>query len=534
MTVFAVVCVFWICNAVIASFVQVETHVIEIVGNKFFNTSDGEQFFIKGLAYQRNRRDGEDYNREKETAYIDSLAQPSLCLRDIEYFKELGINTVRVYQVDPKQNHDVCMNALANYGIYVLADLGEPEMSINREDPFWDVDLYERYTAVVDNMHMYPNLLGFIAGNEVVTSKQNTNAAAFAKAAIRDVKHHIEMKGYRLIPVGYASNDDAVTRMDAANYFVCNEHDTHFASADFYALNMFEWCGYSSYATSGYRERTIEFGQMPVPVFFSEFGCNVVSPRPFTEIELIFGPTMSRVWSGGIVYEFLQHDNKYGLVEEDAHGHMVKREDFNIVKLRLLENVPRGVHRDAATTEYHAVRQCPPVSSTWQLGALLPPTPDTLLCECLEATLSCVITPYSYVHEHNLLRDACAVTDCNDITSDSASGRYGRFASCGIRQRISYALDKHWTESGKQSCDFDGRAVLLPSMGSLDSVFTSNGQSCRAIGELFTKPSASNYTARRTPQQGQLYHLLGAAPSLALWGVLAVPVIVMSLLYLVN
>ncbi len=39
--------------------------------------------------------------------------------------KELGANTIRVYHVDPSQDHDGCMAAFAAAGIYVLVDLDD-------------------------------------------------------------------------------------------------------------------------------------------------------------------------------------------------------------------------------------------------------------------------------------------------------------------------------------------------------------------------------------------------------------------------
>lgn len=522
---------------VLCSFVDEEAPAIEIIGNKLFDSSTGNQFFIKGIAYQRARKEGEQYDRAAELGYVDSMANPSLCLKDLEYFQELGINTVRVYQIDPTQNHDICMQAFAKYGIYVLLDLSEPELAINRDLPAWDSDLMERYTAVVDNMHSYSNLLGFFAGNEVSTSKHNTEASAYVKAAIRDVKAYIQAQNYRKIPVGYASNDDADTRTDLANYFVCNDHQTQNATADFYAINMFEWCGYSSYATSGYRERTVEFSQLSVPVFFSEFGCNSVTPRPFTEIELLFGPTMSKVWSGGIAYEFLQNVNGYGLVEEDADGKLTKLDDFNVVKLRLIENAPRGVHKGKLSwgaSEKH----CPPLSPTWKSLPLLPPTPDSGKCECLQATLSCVVTPYAHVHEHNLLQEVCSKTDCLAISGNSSTGTYGIFGACGLRQKISYALNKYWMENGRspEACNFDGRAVLVTNTGKLelDSLFASDGRTCKeALGEVVETSISTNatWTSSTPAQKGE-----EKAPSVisgagtTSWDVLAVTVLVLLLL----
>ena len=51
------------------------------------------------------------------------------------------------------------MNALADAGIYVIADLSAPGLSIIRDDPQWNDDLYNRYTSVIDNMAGYTNTL---------------------------------------------------------------------------------------------------------------------------------------------------------------------------------------------------------------------------------------------------------------------------------------------------------------------------------------------------------------------------------------
>jgi hypothetical protein len=37
--------------------------------------------------------------------------------------KTLGANVIRVYHVDPKADHDGCMAAFADAGIYTLIDL---------------------------------------------------------------------------------------------------------------------------------------------------------------------------------------------------------------------------------------------------------------------------------------------------------------------------------------------------------------------------------------------------------------------------
>ena len=221
----------------------------------------------------------------------------------------LGLNTIRTYAIDPTQDHSSCMEALQNAGIYVISDLSAPGASINRDTPAWNDDLYARYTAVIDDLQQYTNVLGFFAGNEVSNNATNTDASAFVKAAVRDMKAYIKQKGYRTIGVGYATNDDATIRTNLANYFDCGSSDE---SIDFWGYNIYSWCGKSSYTLSGYDQRTEEFSTYNVPAFFAEYGCNTVQPRKFTEVAALYGDQMTPVWSGGIVYEWFQEANDFG------------------------------------------------------------------------------------------------------------------------------------------------------------------------------------------------------------------------------
>lgn len=416
---------------------------IEVVGSKFFDTESGFQFFIKGVAYQRTRNPDEFLTGVSGTTLIDGLANEIDCLRDLGNFMDLGINVVRVYEIDTGANHDVCMNAYAKAGIYVLADLSVPELSINRNLPSWDLDLYQRYTSVVDTMQGYNNTLGFIAGNEVTNSADNTEASAFVKASIRDVKAYISEKGYRKISVGYATNDDSEIRKEVANYMVFSQDGSDVA--DFLGLNMYEWCGYSSYATSGYRERTMEFNNFPVPLFFSEYGCNSVSPRPFTEVEALYGSTMTQVWSGGIAYEYFNGVNEYGLVKMNEDGTISKTEDYQILKNRLNSVNPVPLHRDQYQVKKVNLKQFAS-SEVWKASSNIPPSPDKEKCECLESSLDCVIEADNFDYL-SLKKEILSKVDCHEIESDSSVGYYGRFSDCTKKQKLSFCTNKYYLES---------------------------------------------------------------------------------------
>jgi len=200
------------------------------------------------------------------------------------------------------------MNLLANAGIYVVSDLSEPSLSIQSNTPAWNDDLYRRYTAVVDMFSKYNNVIGFFAGNEVSNLPNNTMASAFVKAAVRDTKAYIKSKNYPNLYVGYATYDGPI-QLELAEYFNCGPAAS---SIDFWGWNVYSWCSPSSFAESGYQSETTFFQNYNVPVFFAEYGCNKVQPRNFAEVAALYGPQMTGVWSGGIVYMYFQETNNYG------------------------------------------------------------------------------------------------------------------------------------------------------------------------------------------------------------------------------
>ena len=105
---------------------------------------------MKGVAYQQQVNSNTTSTDSDDLNITDPLADSTACKRDIEYLKKLKTNTIRVYAIDPEKDHKECMSALADAGIYVVADLSEPGNSINRDDAEWTTTLYSRYTSVID------------------------------------------------------------------------------------------------------------------------------------------------------------------------------------------------------------------------------------------------------------------------------------------------------------------------------------------------------------------------------------------------
>lgn len=54
------------------------------------------------------------------TSFTDPLALANACARDLPFLQGLGVNTIRVYSVDSSLNHDACMTAFSNAGIYTM------------------------------------------------------------------------------------------------------------------------------------------------------------------------------------------------------------------------------------------------------------------------------------------------------------------------------------------------------------------------------------------------------------------------------
>jgi hypothetical protein len=84
--------------------------------------------------------------------------------------KEIGTNSIRVYHVDPAQDHDDCMKTFADAGIYIWLDLDTFDTQITQDKPQWNQTQLDRFSAVMDTFHKYDNLAGFFVGNEVLTT----------------------------------------------------------------------------------------------------------------------------------------------------------------------------------------------------------------------------------------------------------------------------------------------------------------------------------------------------------------------------
>ncbi|CAH6719407.1 pH-responsive protein 2 [[Candida] jaroonii] len=471
----------------VASVLADDLPAIEIVGNKFFFSNNGSQFLMRGVAYQQDTA-----NVTSGESFVDPLADVEACKRDVPYLQQLNTNIIRVYALNVTQDHTECMKLLNDAGIYVIADLSQPDESINRKDPQWNVELYNRYTGVVDLFQNYTNVLGFFAGNEVTNEVSNTDASAFVKAAVRDTKAYIKAQGYRNIPVGYSANDDTDIRLPLAEYFACGDDDER---ADFFGINMYEWCGSSTFKTSGYEDITEEYKDLGIPLFFSEYGCNKVSPRKFTEVGTIYSDEMTDVWSGGIVYMYFQEGNDYGLVSVVDSDSVSTLADFNYYKSEINSISPS--YAQSSDEKSASPTECPTDTSNWNAATALPPTPDEDICECMVDSLKCVLDPSVDEDDYeDLFGTVCGFIDCSGINANGTTGEYGAYSPCSAKDRLDFVLNLYYLDQdeSKSACDFDGSASLksAATASSCSAYLKSAGVS--GLGSLSGEIRATSHT----------------------------------------
>lgn len=129
------------------------------------------------------------------------------------------------------------------------------------------------------------------------------------------MKAYITHQIPRSIPVGYSNADHVEFRASLAEYLACGD----IGWVDFFAINSYQWCGDNTYSGSGYDVLVNDYQNYSLPIFFSEYGCNLVRPRIFQETTALYSEKMTGVFSGGLVYEFTQEPADYGIVEIAAN-----------------------------------------------------------------------------------------------------------------------------------------------------------------------------------------------------------------------
>ncbi|KAL6941814.1 hypothetical protein ACO0RG_002952 [Hanseniaspora osmophila] len=330
-----------------------------------------EVFLIKGLDYQIGGSSAYDPNSGS-----DALTDEGVCLRDAFVFQQLGINTIRVYTLNPDLDHDKCFTILNNAGIYVLLDVNGPLYgeNLDRSNPSgtYDSTYLTRVFKFLENFKNYPNVLGFFSGNEVINDQDDYAYIdpPYIRAVQRDIRQYLSAhppsNRSSTIPIGYSAADNDDIRLPSYQYLQCNSLDGKTVDTDlaesaleFYGINSYAWGNDATWTTSGYNILNETFGKyLGRPIFFSEFGSIAQTPRT---------NGLLNTFSGGLVYEYSSEANNYGLVSVDSDdGSVTYQDDFvNLQKqyasLKLQPTKEADLEAPETSTE---IIQCVPTAVT--------------------------------------------------------------------------------------------------------------------------------------------------------------------------
>lgn len=251
--------------------------------------------------------------------------------------------------------------------MYMILDVNSPLVgeAITSFEPW--TSYYEAYSnrtfAIAEAFSNYPNTLLFFSGNEVINDIPTAQfVPPYLRAVTRDLKNYIKKNIKRHVPVGYSAADVREVLWDTWNYMQCSEDgdEDDMSRADVFAINSYSWCGPdATYESSSYDVLTENFKNTSIPVFFSEYGCNTPMPRYWNETQAIYGSDMAPVFSGGVVYEYTEEENNYGLVNISGDTLQILG-DYNRLKGQLAKINWKSVQSQKASGNGPAPPKCTP------------------------------------------------------------------------------------------------------------------------------------------------------------------------------
>ena len=170
---------------------------------------------------------------------------------------------------------------------------------------------------------------------------------------------------------------------------------------------------------------------------------------------------------------------------------------------------PIGVNV-ASYTPTNSPQSCPTMGTAWAAATILPPTPNSDLCTCMNKALSCV-PDTSVVNDTNandffaLICGLGTGAQCQGIIANATTGTYGAYGMCNTIQRLGWALNKYYEQqvqagNSASACAFSGSATtqaVVSATGNCLSLINEAGVA--GTGTLTTaltnKPTGSSSTS---------------------------------------
>ncbi|CAB9516322.1 3-beta-glucanosyltransferase [Seminavis robusta] len=304
----------------------ISNHPVVMKGKRFYDSQTDQYFPVKGIAYYPRPNEGTLSTGSNSVDFFTEgfrhLWEP-----DIAQLQQLGVNTIRIYAVDPSQNHDAFMCALQSVGIHVivglLADCDGCAIGPNEAPSCYPASLKARGQWIINEFSKYANTLAFSAGNEVTLyarDRQIQLNAPCQKKFLRDMRAYVSTCSEvlnsilpRKVPIGLVNWDHE--RQLQATYFGCqNDPNDPLEPVEWYGLNAYQHCN-PNIPLVGWEQMRQDFEaiNLPGPMIVAEYGCRESSfptvgefqaQRTWEQVDALYSETYSNVFAGGVVFEY--------------------------------------------------------------------------------------------------------------------------------------------------------------------------------------------------------------------------------------
>jgi len=319
---------------------------------------------------------------------------------NLRAMSDLGVNTIRLYNIDPDASHRKFMQAAEALGIYVMVPLTRgdsgylaataspscynadvPDYAGTGETGNVGVNLLSSAKRIVDQFSAFPNTLMFVVANEIEQLDQNGYSAyPCVKALTRDIHRHQRTMGLRKVPLVYSNKDQgAPDRSIVARYLSC-EVESEDDVVDAFGLNVYSWCdpsyheGGDNFKYSPYYSIMTDFAFMSSPMLLTEFGCNTGAfqwhcpykgGRTWPQVKYI-ASDMAQLLSGAVAFEFSMENNEFGLAM--TPGFLEGQSELRLTDSYFaLQKQLTNLHVDSAAPVLKSRPSCPSRTETQEL-----------------------------------------------------------------------------------------------------------------------------------------------------------------------